>query len=113
MMDKPSSNKRKRLWRAIIFTVIAIGAVLVMVPPFLLCGGRAGLVAQRNACISNLRRIDVAKADWAYENQKTDGDLIVPSEIDAYVKIGRPSCPSGGSYRYGKLGDIPVCSVAG
>lgn len=70
-------------------------------------------MAMRNACINNLRRIDGAKEQWALEHKKEAGDLIVISEIYEYVKGGHPRCPTDGTYRYGKLGDAPLCSIKG
>jgi hypothetical protein len=70
-------------------------------------------MAQRHACINNLRQIDGAKEQWACEHKKEAGDLIVPAEVDQYIAHGHPNCPTGATYRYGKLGDAPLCSVKG
>lgn len=112
-MDDISKTKRRRFWRAAIAAVIIGGAVLLVVPQFIVCGRPARISAQRHACINNLRRIDAAKQQWSSENHKGGGDAIVPSEIDNYIKGGHPSCPAGGSYDYGKIGEMPKCSIKG
>ena len=41
-------------------------------------------IAQRNACINNLRQIDAAKQQWALENSKTDDDIPTALELLPY-----------------------------
>jgi hypothetical protein len=74
------------------------------------CGrGRAAKVS----CVAWLKQIEIAKYNWAEENGKyaddipTDSDLFGP---DRYM--GRkPSCPQGGTYILGKVGEYPRCSI--
>ena len=101
---------RRPAWATTTVCVIAAGAFILIVPPLIVCGHGAKPTAQRNACINNLRQIDGAKEQWALEHKKEQGDLIVPSEIDQYLRHGRPRCPADGIYRYGKLGDAPTCT---
>ncbi|HEX3890462.1 MAG TPA: hypothetical protein VHX90_06380, partial [Verrucomicrobiae bacterium] len=77
--------------------------------------------SQRNACINNLRQIDAAKNQWALENGKTNGTAVTEDDIKPYIKLGAnessangfPTCPSGGTYTIGKVGEKPTCSTAG
>src|SRR5262245_35941218 len=39
----------------------------------------------QNACINNLRRIDSAKQQWAWENHKSSNDYPIKSELAKYV----------------------------
>lgn len=64
-------------------------------------------------CINNLRQIDAAKEQWALVHKKVTGDKIVKSDVDSYMEGGGPKCPAGGKYTYGKIGDLPKCSVPG
>ena len=71
--------------------------------------------AQRQACVSTLKTIDGAKANWALENKKGDGD--VPNEADLfgadkYIEK-KPTCPAGGTYTLGAIREKPSCSVEG
>ena len=72
-------------------------------------GGRC--TAPKNACINNLRQIDGAKEQWALENHIESGKPSIDKEIDAYLKGGRPKCPQGGTYTYGKVDEPPRCSI--
>jgi inosose dehydratase len=64
-------------------------------------------------CIQNLISIDNAKERWALENLKLGGDPVIEAEVNKYIKGGKPKCPSGGTYTYGKIGEDPRCSIPG
>ena len=68
---------------------------------------------EREACITNLMCIGAAKEQWAILNGKQDGDEVIQTEVDSYVKNLPAECPSGGSYTYGKVAELPTCSVPG
>ena len=102
-------RNRKRLWAFAIFVVVSVGAAAIILPGAR--GGRCKEISPKNACINNLRQIDGAKEQWALEHKKEEGDVIIISEIDQYIKGGHPTCPTGGKYRYRKVGDAPQCSV--
>jgi hypothetical protein len=69
--------------------------------------------APKSACINNLRQIDGAKEQWQYEQKIPSGAPAVDSEVEDYIKGGRPKCPQGGIYTFGAAGEAPKCSVAG
>jgi hypothetical protein len=69
--------------------------------------------AQTGECFFNLMCIFNAKRRWAIERRKQDGDDLVKDEVDAHIEGGAPRCPAGGTYAYGKVGELPKCSVAG
>lgn len=68
-----------------------------------------------NACISNLRIIDSAKAQWALENHKQKGDTPTMDDLRPYIGRGPnrelPTCPDGGAYTVGAVGEKPTCST--
>ncbi len=70
-----------------------------------------------NACMNNLRQFDGAKQQWALENHKTTNDI--PSWQDMRPYLGRgtngelPTCPQGGVYILGRIGEPPRCSIDG
>jgi competence protein ComGC len=67
--------------------------------------------AQTNACINNLRMIDAAKQQWALENNKKSTDIPTQSDLAHYLKNGQfPTCPKGGIYTIGPVGEAPTCS---
>jgi len=94
-----------------IMIVVAIIGLLaaIAIPNFV----KARTTAQTNACINNLRQIDGAKEQWALETKKASGAAAVDTEIEAYIKGGRPKCPAAGTYTYNAVDTGPVCTVAG
>jgi outer membrane lipoprotein-sorting protein len=71
-------------------------------------------VQQRNACINNLRQIDAAKNEWSLEKGKANGTDVKETDITPYLAGGRlPTCPAGGIYTIGKVGENPTCSIPG
>lgn len=81
----------------------------IAVPSFVKARG----TAQNNSCINNLRQLDSAKEQWAMANNKNDGDGVVNTEVEEYIKGGAPTCPAGGTYTYGPVGTLPTCSHPG
>ena len=68
--------------------------------------------AERGACICRLAAIHSAKKQWALANGKLPGDPANEAEINrGYLTGGRPNCPAGGTYVYGRVGEKPRCSV--
>lgn len=70
------------LEEVVVVGVIFIGLVAVLTPSFL----RARNVSQQNKCINNLRMIDAGKCQWSLAKAKVDGDSVVTSEINEYIK---------------------------
>ena len=76
---------------------------------------RVRAVAQPPTCLGNLRGIDAAKQLWAQQLQKSTRD--VPSWEDLtdcgfFGDRGLPSCPQGGDYIIGAVGEPARCSIA-
>ncbi len=69
---------------------------------------------QREACIANLRLIYAAKQAWALDKNKTDTDIPTEQDLLPYIKGGVfPTCPAGGIYTIGPVGQPPTCSISG
>jgi hypothetical protein len=68
-----------------------------------------------NSCVNRLRMIDGAKQTWMSEHHKTTNDAVAWSDIAAYLpgQGMMPTCPAGGTYTLGKLGEPPRCSLPG
>ena len=75
--------------------------------------------AQANACINNMHQIDGAVTEWALEKGKKTGDPApsLITDLTPYIKLNSsgsiPSCPAGGIYTIGPVGEMPKCSVPG
>jgi len=69
-------------------------------------------VSARNACIDNLRLIEMAKEQWAAKGDHSNRTPVVIEEVNRWLKGGQtPICPSGGTYAYGRVGEKPTCSL--
>jgi prepilin-type N-terminal cleavage/methylation domain-containing protein len=102
-----------------IMIVVAIIGLLaaIAIPNFV----HARTQAQMTTCISNLRNIDAAKQEWAFEQRKQDADTPVGSDLQPY--LGRstagtlPTCPVDGantfatSYAPQNVGAKPACLI--
>ncbi len=83
----------------------------IAIPSFV----KAKAASKQNACINNLRQIDSAKEQSAMANNWSNGKAINPgspeeNSVNQYIKGGGPTCPDGGTYTYGPIGTLPVCS---
>ena len=101
-----------------IMIVVAIIGLLaaIAIPNFV----RARATSQANACINNMRQIDAAVNEFALEQGKKTGDAApsLTSDLTPYIKLNAnnsiPSCPAGGSYTVGTIGQIPqvTCNLS-
>jgi hypothetical protein len=101
--------KRKRgLWlRIALYGLLVIAAVLTILPYYV----KSRVTASPNACINNLLQIDGAKEQWALEHKVRANDPVNETEVESYIKGGKPICPGGGTYTYGPVDANPVCSI--
>jgi prepilin-type N-terminal cleavage/methylation domain-containing protein len=98
-----------------IMIVVAIIGLLaaIAIPNFV----KARATSQMNACINNLRQIDAAANEFALEQGKKTGDAItMNTDLTPYIKLNSstsiPSCPAGGTYAIGFVGNTPTCSLS-
>jgi len=99
----------------IMFVVAIIGLLAaIAIPNFL----RAFATTQANACIENMRQINTAVQQFAFEKNKHNGDTMTyPDDVSAYMKLNTegqlPGCPAGGTYSLPPVGGDPsvVCSL--
>ena len=94
----------------IVVSIIGLLAAIA-IPVF----ARARARSAQNLCITNLRNIDDAKAQWALDTRKGSG--VMPNDDDlfgptAYIRT-KPECPAGGEYDLNKVKETPTCTVAG
>lgn len=69
---------------------------------------------QHRLCSLQLQQIEGAKEQWALENKKQAGELVLITDVTPYLKGGiMPVCPDAGLYTIGKVGVRPRCTVAG
>jgi prepilin-type N-terminal cleavage/methylation domain-containing protein len=94
----------------IMIVVAIIGLLAAIAIPNLVTARKK---AQRQACISTLKAIDGAKANWALDMKKSDSDVPTEADLfgpDKYIE-NKPTCPAGGTYTLNSVRDKPTCSV--
>ena len=94
----------------IMIVVIIIGVLAAVGIPSML---QSREKAQHDTCLNNLRQIDGAKQQWAFENKKVKNTPVTAADINSYIRSGMPLCPASGTYTIGPVGTKPTCSVAG
>lgn len=91
----------------IVVAIIALLAVIA-IPNFL----KARNSARVKACLSNLRVLDTAKTQWAFDAKQANNAVPASTDIIPYLRDGRmPDCPANGSYRIRRLLRQPNCSL--
>ena len=96
-----------------IMIVVAIIGLLaaIAIPNFV----KARTISQRNACIANMKQISGAKATWALEFKKNNGDTPGDGDLfgtDKYI-AKKPACPAGGTYLVNAVDTNPACDKTG
>src|SRR5688500_7575969 len=98
---------RLTIGMAIIALVVAVAAIRIGFPHRF----ADGTVSARSSCRADLKAIDYRKSTWASRHGKTTNDT--PGDIDIYQVFARhPTCPKGGTYLVGRIGELPTCSVS-
>jgi hypothetical protein len=114
----PAPRRGSKAW--IVILVLVIGLIFVIpimgllaaiaIPNFI----KARHASQRAACVANLRSIDGAKATWALDNKKTQGEIPTDADLFNGKYLGpKPLCPAGGTYDLGPVGEKPICTIPG
>jgi len=72
---------------------------------------------ERDLCLLNLRKIDVAKQMWALENNKIQTAVPTMTDLKPYLDATtggkRLVCPAGGAYTISSVQSLPRCSISG
>jgi hypothetical protein len=66
-----------------------------------------------STCINNLRQINSAKVQWAFDEKKGSQEVPSMTQLLPYFLGGtEPHCPSGGNYGVHSIVDFASCSMA-
>jgi prepilin-type N-terminal cleavage/methylation domain-containing protein len=91
----------------IVITIISI-LLGIAIPNFM----NSREKTKASSCCANLREINQAKEQFAMANSMRDGMPISSGNLMPYLKESVfPTCPSGGIYMVGLVGDDPTCSI--
>jgi hypothetical protein len=69
----------------------------------------------RSTCLNHLRQIDGAIQQCALEHSLSETNVVTAEQIMPYLK-NQPEvfrCPSGGTYTFGLVSNVPTCSIPG
>jgi hypothetical protein len=96
--------------------LIFASATIVVIAFLVLVGLSAARTAREpefaNVCINHLRCIDAAKSRWAERYNAKAGTVVSQSDLFEFISDQRMlKCPLGGTYRIGKIGETPTCSL--
>ncbi len=100
----------------IMIVVLIVGILLAIAAPNYV---QAREATRRKSCIANLRRLMVAKQQWAMDNNREPTDTPDWSDIvgsDKYIKgdpatFATSTCRSGGVYTMNDVSTPPQCSL--
>jgi len=117
MFNITLTDKRGFTLVEVLIAVVILGFLIAIAMPNF---NKAKLNVYRDTCINNLRMINLAKEQWALENDKDVGDEPTAADLDGYIKDGTDSlvCPldSSGSfdtsYSINAVGTNPLCKIS-
>lgn len=107
-MKLNSFQNRRGFTLVEIMIVVAIVGLLtaIAVPSFV----RYREASRRSVCIANLKQMQDAKVQWAFEKNKKGNDMPVDADLigaNTYLR-DKPSCPSGGADYLTTIGTVDV-----
>ena len=94
-----------------IMIVVAIIGILsaIAVPAW----AKSRNTARTKVCVTNLKQIFYAKAQWAFELHKGDAEIPILADVTPYLQNGTtPVCPAAGTYDLHSVAEAPTCSLS-
>jgi hypothetical protein len=94
----------------------AIASSVIVLLIVVVCAMNIHRLPAEDSCLNHLRQIDGMKQQWAQANRKESSDVPTWADLESYLgsphaKI--PTCPKGGIYKIGAVGEAPTCSIPG
>jgi prepilin-type N-terminal cleavage/methylation domain-containing protein len=111
----PENGQTRRTFHG--FTLVEI-MIVVTIIAFLSAIALPGWTRYRNTtaistCLNNLRQLNSAKVQWAFNERKVNEDVPVMADLLPYL-LGHvePRCPGGGTYNVLRTMDSTTCTMA-
>lgn len=92
---------------AAVVILAAMGLASLILPNFI----KARTTSQANSLINNMRQLDGAKNQWAYENKKSPDDVATMDDLTPYLAKGFPKPIMGETYVIGRVADPVAADV--
>lgn len=94
----------------IMIVVVIIGLLSAIAVP---AWAKSRNFARTKACVSNLKQVFYAKAQWAFEQHKGDEQVPTMADVTPYLQHGAtPTCPAAGTYDLRSVSEAPTCSLS-
>ena len=119
--DRPGPEPLRGLVMKRLFIILGIVMVVGVVGSMFLPPRRFAK-ASISRCYENLQSLEQAKRSWAKGNHKAPTDTPTWKDLEEYLlpytnrpgwTNGMPVCPTGGTYKLGRVGELPTCSIGG
>ena len=113
--ESPQSGQIRRTLHG--FTLVEI-MIVVAIIVFLTAIAVPGWTRYRNTtaistCINNMRQINSAKVQWAFDEKKGVQETPPMTQLLPYFLGGtEPHCPGGGNYTVRAVSEAVICTMA-
>jgi prepilin-type N-terminal cleavage/methylation domain-containing protein len=110
-------NVHRKLGFTLVEIMIVVGIigllVAIVLPNFI----KSRATSQQNACINNLRQINLAVEQWSMETGQAAGSPPPDNaDLTPYIQLNSnssiPDCPAGGTYTIYNISAVPQVSCS-
>ena len=91
----------------VMIVVLIIGIIISIAVPQMIT---ARATSARKGCQQAMRALDVAKAQWAADENIPEGAAVTMADLLPDLKR-EPKCPLDGVYNLGTVGTVTTCNI--
>ena len=121
MLRYPTPEQRRPFPRhlhqtSLAFTLVEIMIVVAIIGILMTVAVPAWAKSRNSArvytCIANLKQLNSAKVQWAFDAKKGDNAIPVEADMLPYLLGGlMPTCPASGNYALRRMSKTPTCTL--